>query len=96
MPKFKPYRKNQFMLFPNSINDYIPENHLSRMIDSTVEQLNTKDIEDKYSSLGQNTYHPGIMIKLLFHGYTTGERRGRKISSKCETDTALYLSIPDV
>ena len=54
MPKFKPYRKNQFMLFPKSINDYVPENHLSRMIDSIVEQLNTKDIEDKYSSLGQN------------------------------------------
>ena len=33
MPKFKPDRKNQFMLFPKSIDDYIPENHLSRMID---------------------------------------------------------------
>ncbi len=29
MPKFKPYRKNQFMLFPISIDDYVPKNHLS-------------------------------------------------------------------
>ncbi|MBU4501392.1 MAG: transposase [Nanoarchaeota archaeon] len=93
MPKFKPYRKNQFMLFPKSIDDYVPENHLSRMIDSIVEQLDTKDIEDKYSSLGQNTYHPKILIKLLFYSYGIGERSGRKISSKCETDTAyIYLS----
>ncbi len=93
MPKFKPYRKSQFMLFPNSIDDYVPENHLSRMIDSIVEQLDTKDIEDKYSSLGQNTYHPKILIKLLFYGYAIGERSGRKISSKCETDTAyIYLA----
>ena len=63
MPKFKPYRKNQFMLFPNSIDDYLPENHLSRMIDSIVEQLDTKDIENKYSQLGQNTYPPKILIK---------------------------------
>jgi len=54
MPKFKPDRKNQFMLFPKSIDDYVPENHLSRMIDRVVEELNTKDIEDKYSTLGQN------------------------------------------
>ena len=93
MPKFKPYRKNQFMLFPKSIDDYVPKNHLSRTISNIVEQLNTKDIEDKYSSLGQNTYHPKILIKLLFYGYAIGERSGRKISSKCETDTAyIYLS----
>jgi len=93
MPKFKPYRYNQFMLFPKSIDDYVSQNHLSRMIDSIVEQLDTKDIEDKYSSLGQNTYHPKILIKLLFYGYAIGERSGRKISSKCETDTAyIYLS----
>ena len=93
MPKFKPYRENQFMLFPKSIDDYVPKNHLSRMISNIVEQLNTKSIEDKYSSLGQNTYHPKILIKLLFYGYAIGERSGRKISSKCETDTAyIYLS----
>jgi transposase len=93
MPKFKPFRKNQFMLFPNSIDDYVPENHLSRMISNIVEQLDTKNIEDKYSPLGQNTYHPKIMIKLLFYGYAIGERSGRKIASKCETDTAyIYLA----
>ena len=93
MPKFKPYRKSQFMLFTNSIDDYVPENHLSRMISDIVEQLDTKSIEDKYSQLGQNTYHPKILIKLLFYGYAIGERSGRKISSKCETDTAyIYLS----
>ena len=93
MPKFKPYRKNQFMLFPKSIDDYVPQNHLSRMISNIVEQLDTRSIEDKYSELGQNTYHPKILIKLLFYGYTIGERSGRKISSKCETDTAyIYLA----
>jgi len=68
MPKFKPYRKDQVMLFPKSIDDYVSQNHLSRTIDSIVEQLDTKEIEDKYSLRGQNTYHPKILIKLLFYG----------------------------
>jgi transposase len=93
MPKFKPYRKNQFMLFSKSIDDYVPESHPSRMISNIVKQLDTKDIEDRYSQLAQNTYHPKILIKLLFYDYATGERSGRKISSKCETDTAyIYLA----
>ena len=93
MAKFKPYRAEQLMLFPNSIKDYVSEDHLARAINTIVEQLSTKNIEAKYSELGQNTYHPKILIKLLFYGYATGERSGRKISSKSETDTAfIYLA----
>ena len=93
MAKFKPYRDEQLMLFPNSIKDYVPEDHLARLVDKVVEQLEIGAIESKYSELGQNTYHPKIIIKLLFYGYATGERSGRKISSKSETDTAfIYLA----
>ena len=93
MAKFKPYKANQIFLLPNSVNDYIPQEHLARIIDGVVEQLDTKPIENKYSDLGQSSYHPKILIKLLFYGYAVGERSGRKISSKCETDTAyIYLA----
>jgi len=51
MPKFKPYRKKQFMLFPKSIDDYVPKNYLPRMISNIFEQLDIKDIEDIYSRL---------------------------------------------
>jgi len=93
MAKFKPYVADQLMLFPNSINEYVPKSHLARLISKVVEQLNTSDIESKYSELGQNTYHPKILIKLLFYGYAIGERSGRMISRRIETDTAyIYLA----
>jgi len=93
MSKFKPYVKNQPILFPNAIEDYVPESHLARVIENVVEKLNTTDIENKYSNLGQKSYHPKILIKLLFYGYTIGERSGRTIEKKNETDTAyMYLS----
>ena len=66
MAKFKPYRKKQSMLLPPSLEDYVPASHLSRVVDEVVEALDTKKIagqpvwEDKYSHLGQNTYHPKI------------------------------------
>lgn len=93
MAKFKPYIADQIMLFPNSINDYVPQDHLARLVNKVVERLDTADIENKYSNLGQNTYHPKILIKLLFYGYATGERSGRLISRRAETDTAyIYLA----
>jgi transposase len=93
MARFKPYRKKQTMLLPPSLEDYVPVSHLARVVDEVVEALDTKEIEDKYSDLGQNTYHPKIQLKLLFYGYATGNRSGRKIAQLCESDTAyIYLA----
>ena len=93
MARFKPYKRDQLMLLPSSLHDFISEGHLARLVDKVVEELETTSIEDKYSELGQNTYHPKILIKLLFYGYAVGERSGRVIARRCETDTAyMYLA----
>jgi transposase len=93
MAKFKAYKKDQLLLLPPSLHEFVPEGHLARLVDKVVEKLNTTSIEDNYSELGQNTYHPKILIKLLFYGYALGERSGRMIARRCETDTAyMYLS----
>lgn len=93
MAKFKPYRKDQFYLLPPSLEDYVPEGHMARLVYEIAERLDTAKIEDKYSELGQNTYHPKILLKVLFYGYATGVRSGRKIAARCESDTAyMYLS----
>ena len=93
MSKFKPYRKEQLYLLPPSLEDFVPEGHMAKFVYETVEGLDTTDIENKYSELGQNTYHPKILLKLLFYGYATGVRSGRKIAARCESDTAyMYLA----
>ena len=55
MSKFKPYNVNEIYLLPPSVNDFIPKEHLSRVISEIVEQIDTTDIEDKYSNLGQKS-----------------------------------------
>ena len=93
MAKFKPYNINQTMLLPLSIHDFVKDGSLAKLVNKVVEQLDTKKIEDKYSEYGQNSYSPKILLKLLFYGYAMGERSGRKIEYKCQTDTGyMYLS----
>lgn len=93
MSKFKPYDKCQIMLLPPSVEDFIPQGHLARVIEEVVEQLDTSNLEEKYSNLGQKSYSPKLLLKLLYYGYCTGVRSGRKIAMRCETDTAfMYLA----
>lgn len=93
MSKFKPLRESQIMLLPPTVEDFVPDGHFSRLVSKIVDALNSSAIENKYSSLGQNTYHPKILLKILFYGYATGIRSGRKLAALCETDTAfMYLA----
>lgn len=93
MPKFKPLKETQQFLLPPALEDFVPEGHLARVVSGIVDEMDTTGIERKYSRLGQRTYHPKIMLKLLFYGYAIGMRSGRKIAAACETDTAfMYLA----
>jgi transposase len=93
MEKFKPINNDQLFLLPPSVEDFIPANHLARVIKEVVETIDVSSIESQYSYLGQKSYHPHLLLKLLFYGYSIGIRSGRKIALACESDTAfMYLA----
>ncbi|KKL81210.1 hypothetical protein LCGC14_1997040 [marine sediment metagenome] len=99
MIKFKPFhefQKSLINLTPESYLDYIggliPHDHLCRMVKEVVFSLDTEPIEAKYSFLGQNSYHPKLLLSVLFYGYATGVRSSRKIAAKCISDHMyIYL-----
>src|ERR1039457_3472107 len=93
MDKFKPDTKSQLMLLPPSVEDFVPDGHLARLVNEIVDTFDTQSIEKRYSALGQKSYHPKIILKLLIYGYSSGVVSGRKIAAKCESDTAyMYLA----
>lgn len=93
MQKFKPVSNQQYFLLPPSVEDFVREDHLARLVGEVVDNLDTTAIEKKYSYLGQKSYHPKLLLKLLFYGYATGIRSGRKIAAACESDVAfMYLA----
>lgn len=85
MVKFKRGEsRNQMVFFPESINDYIPENHLARLVLSIVLKLNMDSINSKFSNIGQNAFPPRTLLLILFYGYSIGIRSSRKLSKACE------------
>ncbi len=99
MNKFKPLHKFQLPLVglsPEAFLDYIesviPKDHLCRLVKEVVFSLDTESIEAKYSFKGQSSYHPKLMLSLLFYGYATGTRSSRKLEEKCLSDHIfIYL-----
>ncbi|MCP4271065.1 MAG: IS1182 family transposase, partial [Gammaproteobacteria bacterium] len=99
MTKFKSLHESQkplIHLMPESYLEYIgeliPGDHLCRMVKEVVFSLDTEQIEAKYSFLGQNSYHPKLLLSILFYGYATGVRSSRKLSGKCISDHMyIYL-----
>ncbi|HEO63650.1 MAG TPA: IS1182 family transposase, partial [Candidatus Omnitrophica bacterium] len=87
---FKEYTQNQLLLLPPDISTLIPEEHLARVINEVVGTLDISAITSGYSALGQNAYHPRMLLKVLFYAYATGIRSSRKIAQKLGEDV-VYM-----
>ncbi len=85
MLKFKAGEsRNQMVFFPETINDYIPEGHLAKLVLSIVSSLNIDTIISKFSDVGQRAFSPRTLLSILFYGYSVGIRSSRKLSKACE------------
>lgn len=74
-------------LFPPSVSDWLPENHLARFISEVVDQLDLTEITNQYQGRGSKAHHPVTLLNLLIYGYATGVFSSRKI------ERATYDSI---
>jgi len=87
------YNNKEMLLFPASIGDYLPKDHLAWIIDEVVEQLDLRCLYAKVSTVGNPSYHPKMMLKILFCGYATSTFSSRKIHKELESDVAfIFLS----
>ena len=78
-PRFKDCDRNTLFLMPPSVDDWVPENHLSRFVVDIVGRLDLSPIKNAYAGRGSDAYPPNIMVALLFYGYATGVFSSRKI-----------------
>lgn len=84
MGKFKPYTMEQGELIPTFLSEWVPDNHLARLISDIVDQLDLSKITERYSKRGEEAYHPGMLLKVWFYGYATGVFTSRKIRQAIE------------
>ncbi len=91
--KFKPYQQSQGQLFPQSIDELVPKDHIVRVINKIVDNFDFTYLYASYSEEGQPAYHPKMLVKILIYGYTIGVRTSRKIAERLSSDAFfMYLT----
>jgi len=91
---FRPWKIDEAQLLPPSVQDYVPADHLSRLIVMLVrEELDLSAVAGSYrSTLGQPPFDPQMMTALLLHGYASGIYSSRRIA-KAAVERADFMMI---
>lgn len=90
---FKDLNRDQVCFLPQSLCDIIDQDDLVFTLIKVVEQLDTSAIEAKYDTLGQNSYHPKMMIAILCYAYSQGVFSSRRIHDLlCHDVRYMYLA----
>jgi len=92
--EFRPWKIDEAQLLPPSVQDYVPSDHLSRLIVTLVrEELDLSAIVGSYRSvLGQPPFDPRMMTALLLHGYASSVYSSRRIA-KAAVERADFMMI---
>src|ERR1700680_3358016 len=88
MARFVPVDRETQFLFPLSVQEWLPEEHLARFVVDVVEQLDLSGLEESYAGRGSDAHHPAMLVALLLYGYATGTFSSRAL------ERASYDSIP--
>ena len=90
---FRPVDRATPYILPQSIEDWLPEDHLARFVVEIVGKLDLGPLRGSYAGRGSTPYDPGMLLSLLFYGYATGVRSSRKIEAATFDSVAFrYIS----
>lgn len=93
MARFLPIDRDSEYLFPPSVQDWLPENHLARYVANVIESLDLSALEQQYAGHGSEAYHPASLLSLLIYGYATGVFSSRGIERATYDSVAFrYLA----
>jgi transposase len=66
---FKTYSMVQPSLIPPSWDEIIPADHLVRVVNRVIEQIDIKPLLESYKGGGTSSYHPRMMLKVIVYAY---------------------------
>jgi transposase len=94
MPQnFLPCDRDQPLLLPPDLRDWLPEDHLAWFVIESVEALDLSAFYAAYRSdgHGRSAHDPRMMVALTLYAYATGERSSRGIERRCREDVAYRV-----
>jgi transposase len=83
--------RDQFGLFPSSIEEYVSKEDPVRVYDAFVESIDFCElgIDLDERQVGNSEYDPKAMLKLLVYGYSYGLKGSRKLERACHHNVSF-------
>ncbi len=85
--------REQLMLMPPSMADWLPQDHLAWFVLDVVAELDLSAFRAAYRGDGRGgaAYDPELMLTLLVYAYCVGERSSRRIEKRLVEDVAFRV-----
>ena len=85
--------REQVLLMPVSLRDWLPESHLVWFVLAAVEELDLSAFYAAYrqDANGRPAHDPAMMVALLLYAYARGQRSSRVIERECVEDIACRV-----
>ena len=94
MPQnFIGFDRDQPLLLPLDLRDWLPEDHLAWFVLQAVEEMDLYGFFGAYRGDGQGrpAHDPQMMVALLLYAYCRGQRSSRGIERECLEDVAYRV-----
>jgi transposase len=85
--------REQVLLMPPSLRDWLPEDHLAWFVLAAVEEMDLSAFYAAYrdDGHGRPAHDPAMMVALLLYAYAKGQRSSRVIERECVEDLAYRV-----
>src|SRR3954447_25250527 len=85
--------RNQELLLPPSLRDWLADDHLAWFVIDAVAALDLEAFYGAYrrDGWGAAAHDPAMMVALSVYAYAVGERSSRKIECRCREDVAFRV-----
>jgi transposase len=92
---FKPCDRDQLLLLPPDLRDWLPEDHLAWFVCDAVHEMSlTKFLEGyREDGRGGSAYHPETLVSLLLYAYCQGISSSRQIERLCQHDIGFRVIV---
>ncbi len=87
----RPYDQKQNFLFPPNLKDFLPENHEAHVINDVIERFDLTAFYNLIPKVGNPSFHPKLMIKIIFYGLVEGITSSRVLAKKCGSDVGYMF-----
>jgi transposase len=85
--------REQVLLLPPDLSEWLPAGHLARFVIETVDQLDLSAVYGYYrqDGHGRPAFDPGMMVALVLYAYAVGVTSSRAIERRCVDDVAFRV-----